>query len=161
VTDDQSRALRNVVYRTPGDEWTAPRLEMERRKDKRASDFPGPISYCPVLSLRAWECLSALIGPCVEPLPLTCRGAGYVLLNVLTRCPAFDEGRSKGVRRDEWTGLYGVFEYAFFPGVKIEADMFLISTGLGRVFVTERFRQVVEQNGLVGLLWPEVPLVRS
>jgi hypothetical protein len=129
--DEASRALRNVVYREPGDEWAAPRLTMQRRKDKRPSDFPSPITYCPVLSPRAWRCLGGLIGPCVEPLPLPCGRTEYVLLNVRGGCPAFDEARSRGVRRGEWSGLYDIFEYAFRPDVPIEADMFRIAPGRG------------------------------
>lgn len=159
VDDEQYRSLRNIVYRTPGDVWTVPELKLERRKDKQPSDFPSPIRDCPVLSLRAWECLAPLIGPCVEPLSIRSTKNEFVLLNVLARCPAFDAERSVGVRRDSFGILHDAMRWAFRPGVHIGSDMFRINTEVSRVFVTERFRKAVEANELVGLLWFAAPLV--
>lgn len=157
--DEQRRLLRNVAYRTPGDVWAVPELKLERRKDKQPSDFPSPLSDCPVLSLRAWECLAPLIGPCVEPLPIRAKGNEFVLLNVIARCPAFDAERSDGVRRDSFGILYDASKWAFRTGAHIGTDMFRINTEVSRVFVTERFRKTVEAGELVGLLWVVVPLV--
>lgn len=117
------------------------------------SDFPSLFANVPVLSGRAVDVLSALVGENGQLLPLDCEGCGnYVILNVTNVVDALDEKRSQIIRFPDGKKVLDIKHFVFIPSKLGNVDIFkLPQQPLGQVFVTDRFVKAVREAGLVGI----------
>lgn len=107
-----------------------------------------------VLNEKAYTLLADQLKPYGEFLPVTCEGIPYWVLHVtrLTGMDAVDEAQSS--RHIEEGGYIDVARLAF----KEERvnDMLLFKTeynGYKNIYCTEQFKQMVEDNNLLGLVF--------
>jgi hypothetical protein len=136
------------------DTWTPFRIECDRRL--RRTDFPGLPGGAPVVNARALAVLKPVLGASVEPLPLLCDDGPMFALNVLDNVDCLDLDASDVLMSpSDSSKILMVDEYVFKPGAIGTRYMFRIKgmTAGVSVFVTSLFRDVVEKNGLVGLLF--------
>lgn len=139
-----------------GERWTPVRVVFE--EGDAAGDFPSLLRHVPVFSDRALKVLLPLIETSVEVLPLDLVGEEEKLyaINVLNLLDALDYEKSK-VTRFPSGGVMFIDEYAFREDVISGADIFKIAEApLKSVLVSECFKALTEENGLLGLAFKDV-----
>lgn len=130
----------------------------------KIGDFPSVSNYrkVPMVSERAWKALEPVIGDVCEALPVIPPFVGtYYLIHVLRTIEALDEGASEVERRSaEDPRIRRVFRYAFKKGLIEGLHIFkLPNKQSGELIVDDVFRKTVEENGLVGLEFKQLPMV--
>jgi hypothetical protein len=106
----------------------------------------------PVVTARALEVLTPVLGTSVEALPLLYEGTPAFALNVLDVVDCLDRDASDLLMaEDDISKILNVHHYVFKPGSIGERYMFRIEGLTKFVFVTKRFRDVVEKSRLRGL----------
>ena len=126
-------------------------------------DFPSVSNYCgvPMMSERAWKALEPVIGDVCEALPVIHPFTGsYFLIHVLRTIEALDEAASEFERRSENDPrIRQVFRYAFRKDMIRGIHIFKLPNEQGSgLIVDDVFRKAVEDNGLRGLRFRELPL---
>lgn len=134
--------------------WTAPAVQVFREdkftRNLPPSDFPNLVPDVPVFSLRAVNVLQGLLHENGEILPLSCSEGEYYAFNVTTSINALDESKSE-VKRFESSGrIMRIIKYEFFADRLSGATIFKIPQTRANVFVTDKFRTIVMDNGLIG-----------
>jgi hypothetical protein len=110
----------------------------------------------PVFNRRAVEALADFPGPNGELPPITCQGEEHFLFNVTRLVDALDEDSCDPERFDDGR-ILDIDRYAFFPDKLIGETVFKLRPDpLGRVYVTDPFRQRVLETGLRGFAFPLV-----
>lgn len=126
------------------------RLEPEKRLE--LSDAPG--FFIPVFSRRALECLKPLIDKNVEFLPLDFKENEYYGINVITVLDAINYERSIYKTFSDGKKIMRFKKYAFLTEVVDGIPIFKITDERKRwSFVSEEFKQVVEENHLTGFIF--------
>jgi hypothetical protein len=110
----------------------------------------------PVLSSRAKQVVEPLLGDRAQWLPLAFDEQEYWLLNLLNIVDALDEERSVITRLPTNPNAITIDAYALRPEAVAQEWMFKIRKAPYDVLVTERFRSLVEDNGLTGLYFQPV-----
>ncbi len=112
------------------------------------------VSTAPVFTGRAVEALGDLLEGCGELLPLAVVGGGEAYAFNITRVSdALDRDRSEF---DYYRsgGIMSVEEYVFDTAAVAEETIFKLPIRTKTVeYVTDRFRDRVEQAGLTGFRW--------
>lgn len=129
-------------------------------------DFPSVSNYrrIPMMSNRAWSALRPIIANTCESLPVNHPFIGeFYLVHVLRTIDALDESASDVERRsNDDPRMRRVLRYAFrherIEGIHIFK---LPDKQGGGVIVDDRFRKVVEETGLRGLRFKELPLIHN
>ncbi|HYG36923.1 MAG TPA: DUF1629 domain-containing protein [Clostridia bacterium] len=122
-------------------------------------DFPALLAIIPVVSTKAKDTLSKLMGESVEFLPVHVCGRPYFALNVLSVVDALD--KPKCTFRRYSNGLIAeVTNYAFKPEALRGIHIFkLPETKFGEVLVSDQFIEAVTGANLIGLrpllVWSE------
>jgi hypothetical protein len=130
--------------------WVAPTVKLSSASKGKMGDFPslGPGAYT-VCSEKAWNLLRPLIGSEVELLPIgKLSGQNFYIIHVLAEIDALDQTKSKFFIFEGERG--GILEYVFHDGAIEEKHIFRIPEALDRVFISEAFKKIVDDNGLVG-----------
>jgi hypothetical protein len=123
-------------------------LRDARHRNRPRSDFPA-FGGDPVFSKRAIEALRDLLEPNGEILPLRCHEGTYFAYNVTRLVDALDEARSE-LERFSSGRIMWIERPVFFP-VRIASEViFKIPQSPNRTFVTDRFAQRIQEQGLVG-----------
>lgn len=137
--------------------WQPLAVNVDRTK-KRSSDFPSLYGPIPVFSERAVGALAPLLGDFVEPLPLQCSSkTPYFAMNVLSVVDALDRKKSE-IEYDSDGDVTFVRRYSLIKKRIGKLNIFkLPETKALEVFVSEAFRECVEEEGLTGLKF--VPLI--
>lgn len=139
--------------------WTPLPVEAdENYGDVSTCDFPSLIGHVPVFSARAVSVLRDFLMPNGQVLPLAYDREDYYAYNITNMLDALNLEQSEIIRFS--TGrIMDIRRYEFFAE-KLEGDpgiFKLAATPLLRVFVTEKFKQMVNNYGLTGfqfkLLW--------
>ena len=131
-------------------------LTVQVHKGNRSGDFPSLASHVPVFSRKALDALQPLIGDTVEVLPLKCSSTDLFAINVLMITDCFDESNAS-FERDQGGDVFYISRYAFDEQCLRGKHIFKIRQApLHDVFVSEEFKQAVEQNGLQGLRFRKV-----
>src|SRR4051812_42527176 len=97
ATGRNDKALAAIKGQPLADTWAAVPVQHDPVSKGKWGDFPYLSGHAtvPVLTPQAWEALQPLIGPCVEALPLRCKGKGELFaLNVLCVEDCLDETKS-------------------------------------------------------------------
>ena len=125
-------------------------------KRRLICDFPIFYSIVRCFSRRALEALSPYTEGALEALPLDGLDDAYVAIHCirwLDRAASFT-----GVDQDK----ISIFSFNFVPRLNAGAvaghDVFGVPELRTKLFVSERFKDAVERNGLIGLQFREVEL---
>lgn len=152
-----------------GENWHPLRLELwegepgKRKKEERKpnADFMGTGLLLDAISGRAKSLLESLIVNQVEFLLLETPVRPYYGLHV-KYVDCLDAKHSAVVRFKSSGRIMEVEKYAFhwdrLEGVNIFR---LPELGLSRLFVSDEFKRIVEDNGLTGLEFYPIPLVED
>ena len=133
--------------------WTPLRvMRMEPEKGLELSDAPGFI--LPVFSRRALDYLKPLIAPHVEVLPLSFDEGEFFAINVITVLDAVDYQNSVYKTFRDGKRIMSFKKYAFHESIVAVVPIFKISDERVRyAFVSDEFKQIVEQNKLTGFVF--------
>ena len=133
-----------------------PVKRMEPDKGLKLSDAPG--FAFPVFSRRALQCLKPIISKNVEILPLDFDEQEYYGINVITVLDAIDYEKSIYKTYRDGKRIMAFKKYAFVSDIIKGNAIFKISDEKTRyAFVSDEFKQIVENNYLLGfkfrLVW--------
>jgi hypothetical protein len=128
-----------------------------RRAKNRDGDFPSLNPVFPAITERALDVLRPLIGDVVEFLPLQHPTHRYYIIHVLQVLDCLDEEKSEGSRGTKGQ-LLSPEKFVWKPGVIDEKKhIFKIKRfEVSNPFVSEAFKRLVDENGLVGFRFLEV-----
>jgi hypothetical protein len=133
--------------------WSAPAVEVFRddklHRNLPPSDFPSLIGVL-VFSVRAVNGLRDLLRENGEILPLSCSDGEYYAFNLTTSINALDEFNSEVERFKSDGSIMQINKFVFFGDRLSGATIFKIPQSRARVFVTDAFRKMVIDNGLLG-----------
>lgn len=138
-------------------QWQSIKIKrMEPEKGRDLSDAPG--FTFPVFSRHALNCLERLISKDVEILPLDFQEREYLGINVITVLDAIDYEKSIYKTFRDGKRIMAFKKYVFLPNVIKDIPIFrIIDEKTGYAFVSDKFKQVVEENNLSGfkfkLVW--------
>lgn len=156
-TEADGAALVRVRHAPVAATWQPVGIEWVPETKRRPScDFPIFYSIVRCISRRALHALSAYIETGLEVLPLDGLDDAYVGVH----CTRWLEGAANlaGVDQDK-TSIHSA---NFVPRLNAKAvagyDVFGVPEMITKLFVSERFKDVVEQHELVGLQFKEVTL---
>ncbi|MFN3394908.1 MAG: imm11 family protein [Candidatus Thermochlorobacter sp.] len=140
--------------------WEGDRGYKRAEKKKPVADFTETLAM-PLVNLRGREKIEPLIATQVEFLPFETPVGPYYGLHV-KYVDCLDVDRAKVVRFKSSGRIMEVEKYAFhwerLEGIHIFHLPELVHS---RLFVSDEFKRVVEENGLTGLLFYPVPLVED
>jgi hypothetical protein len=128
-------------------------------------DFPSMSSYfsVPVMSARAWNSLRPLIGYCCEALPIIYpSGRPFFIIHVMETIDCLDQQRSQYTVNEvpPYRRISRIDRYAFKASMLRNKHIFKLPVESGgELIVDDEFRKAVEQNGLKGLEFKELPMV--
>jgi hypothetical protein len=143
-----------VLYEGNGSE------EIETEKNKPIPDFTKGVVTLAMSSV-ARTILEPLIADDVEFLPLLTPRGPYYELNI-SRVAGLDVPNSAVIFFKESRKILKVERYAFYWDRLKEKNIFLLSElGQREWFVSDAFKQKVEESGLSGLVLFPVPLVEG
>ena len=134
--------------------WTPPSVKVLRddkfNRNLPPGDFPHLAVAVPLFSLRAVNVLRGMLEENGQILPLSCTEGEYYAFNVTTFIDALDESGSE-VKRFKDGGVMRILKYAFFGDRLAGATIFKIPQfPRSEVYVTDEFRNLVIDNGLLG-----------
>ncbi|MWP62697.1 hypothetical protein [Gilliamella sp. Pas-s25] len=159
--DIAGRAMDRALYhhwQPFGEEYQPVTMELYRNyygKKNYQLDISGFTAPFYVLSERALEALSDIFLPRGQVLPIITASKrkkfwGYFPTNVLKGC--FD--KEKSIYKQWPNGL--MIEHVVLIADNITDEyLFTIEEDIGRVFVTEKFKQRVEEAGLLAFTFPD------
>lgn len=129
-------------------------------------DFPCVSNYgkIPMMSGQAWKALEPVIGAVCEALPVNHPFVGdYFLIHVLRTIDALNEDASEVERRSaNDSRIRQVIRYAFHEAMIQGIHIFKLPNKQGGgLIVDDVFRKAVEDNGLRGLRFRELPLAQG
>lgn len=128
----------------------------DQNKNLPASDFPLLFSTLPVFSERAVKLLEPLLKGDGELLPLSCNEGNYVAFNVTRVVDALNAEQSDLVRFSDGK-IMDIRRYVFDRDKLTNGDLFKIpQTPQGKVFVTDKFKEAVQEAGLTGYVFEPV-----
>jgi hypothetical protein len=142
-------------------EWPTPQVDIIYQHPKgkwlQASDFPSfTVSHIPVFSTKAVEILGDVLTKNGELLPLNCIDGEYFAYNVLNLVSALDQEKSDIVRFPAGR-IMTVRKYALYEDKLADQMIFKIpEIVLLSVFVTDRFKNQIEDAGLTGFCFTEI-----
>jgi len=137
------------------DDWEA--IKVERAGRKRKCDVYRFVSGHLVVSERAVQILQPLMSDKVQILPIDYEGTKTLyVLNVINVVDCLDYEKSK-IRRMRDGTVSEIDEFAFDYSKVSQHDIFKIPEKIwSTVFVSDKFKATVEENGLIGFKFTEV-----
>lgn len=140
--------------------WEGEKGKKREEKKKPLADFMATGLLLDAISPRGRILLEPLITKQVEFLPFETPVGPYYGLHV-KYVDCLDVSRVVGERFDDGRIMaVGIEKYAFHWERLEGIHIFRVpELGLSRLFVSDEFKRVVEENGLTGLLFYPVPLV--
>lgn len=155
--EEDERILVRVRYAPVAPTWRSIGVEwIPETKRRAACDFPIFYSIVRCFSRRALEALAFCTSGGLEVLSLNGLDDAYVGVH----CIRWLEGAANldGIDQDE----VSIHSANFVPRLHAKAmqgfDVFGVPEMITKLFVSERFKAAVEQNGLVGFRFREVAL---
>ena len=157
INDDGYRIIRHFLGYRPYDKapesWQAIPVAIDKMDKK--GNFPA-LSTAIVFSEKALQILTPLTEETVEILPLKCNSGQFVILKVTDVIDCLDYSRAK-VRRFPSSGrVMDILSYAFKTERLDNKNIFKIPEQKARVYVSQTFKECVENNKLEGLIFREV-----
>jgi hypothetical protein len=140
-----------------------PIVVQARKSSGGLEDFPGLANcgHLPIFSQRAWDVMHPLIAYCCEALPIKHpSGKPFYIINVLDMIDCLDEERSV-VKRFLDGRIMRVIQYHFMTGLLKGKHIFKTPLkSSADLLVSQVFRQWVEEHGLKGLLFRDLPMAK-
>ncbi len=162
IEDDEPIVDLHYEERSVARSWKPIEVEGFDDNPGKDSDFPCLNNYCviPIFSQRAWDVLEPLVGNRVEALPIKHpSGHSYYLINVMEIIDCLDEKRSKVVRNATTKRISRVLKYCLKTDLLKGKHIFKTPLESGaELLVDDVFRQAVETNGLIGLIFEKIPV---
>ncbi len=132
-------------------------FQYEGEGQKPLADFMSGFDV-PAVSAKAEKIFRSILNQQVEFLPLRTEIGDYFALNVKF-IDCLDVVHSAIERAENNGSIIGVDNYAFFPDRLVDINMFRIpQLGLSRLFVSDLFKEVYEENQLTGLIFYRTPM---
>ena len=130
--------------------WLPLRVRKESSdKEKPLSD--APYFFVPVFSKKALECLYAIMADDVEVLPLEYDDGEYYAINVVSVIDVIDYEKSDFIKFNNSDKIMLFKSYAFCKDKIKDQNIFkIIDEPRRRAFVSEKFKQIVDENHLTG-----------
>jgi hypothetical protein len=158
-TEADGAALVRVRHAPVAATWQPVGIDwVPETKRRPTCDFPVFYSIVRCFSRRALAALSTCIEGGVEVLQLDGLGGDYVGVH----CIRWIEGAANLTGVDQ--GKVSIHSANFVPRLNAKEvagfDIFGVPEMITKLFVSERFKDAVEQHGLVGLEFREVDLCR-
>ena len=135
-----------------------PVKRMEPEKNLELSDAPGFFTI-PVFSDRALKVLRPIIKNSTEELKLICKEKKYYAINVTKVLDVVDYSKAEYIKFSDGNRIMVFEKYAFrICDELVQNYIFkIIDEPLRRAFVSEKFKNAVEENNLTGfkfrLVW--------
>lgn len=139
------------------DEWKPLKMQLYRSKRRKICDCPHFISGFPVFNEKAIEVTRGFLADKADILPLDCRDEKYFLVNVYNKIDCIDYDKAQYTSFE--SGRVREFQkYAFIHKKLVNEHIFKITEIVGNniVFVSDKFKETVISNGLVGFNFIEV-----
>lgn len=132
-------------------------FEVKEIEEIRRGDLPCLFGAILVFSNKAINVLSDFLNGNAETLPISYDKEDYFIINVTNVKDCIDYDKAD-VKRFKSSGkIMRFIKYAFIPErVKDEHIFKIDGYSKGCVFVSDKFKNVVESNGLQGFLFEEV-----
>lgn len=143
--------------------WNKIELCKESKSDNGAAfketDLYGYSNIVPVLSNNAKECLAPIIKDKAEFLPIDCDGDELWMLNTINLIDAFDEEASELTKFSSGK-ILAISKYVLKNDKCQDNEIFGLSDVPHHyIFVSEKIKQIVEENDLKGFEFKEVELI--
>ena len=120
-------------------------------------DFPNLYSAHIVLSEKALDALLPLIQSDVQVIPLFCEKEQLFLIHLTKHVDGLDLERSDIQWSIENKLISTVNHYVFYEEKLKEANIFKLPIHFTWTFVSDAFKEAVEEHDLKGLLWKPLP----
>jgi hypothetical protein len=150
------------IVRTPA--WQPPVVHGFDDNPGVEADFPSLSDYneIPIFSQRGWDVLRPLIGNVCEALPIRHpTGQPFYIINVLDIVDCIDEENSVVDRYSDGR-VRRVIRFCFKLNMLVGKHIFKTPRMSGSdLILSEAFRHTVENNGLKGLIFRELPMVEG
>jgi hypothetical protein len=138
--------------------WQSPVFEWELAQQQ--GDFPRLAGHVPAFSERAKQALAPLLKNDVEFLPLRFNDESfgpYWAVHVLPILDCLEPSAAEVERADDGAILF-IDHYVFRESVVAKHPIFRIAGyEFSHCYVSEAFKQVVDEHRLKGLLWRPLP----
>lgn len=126
--------------------------------DREFSNAPYLVVNIPVVDYKAMKALDTLLTDNAELLPLACNDGEFFAVNITSVADVLDYDKSDYTKFSYGNRIMNITNYAFHEDKVKNIDLFkLVDEPLKRAFVSERFKQRVEEQGLTGfkfeLVW--------
>ena len=132
--------------------WIPPLVELAHEQDMLDGDFPSLSGGIPpVFSGKAASLLRPLFSKNIELLPLRHGQQELYAVNVYEITDCLDHDHSKVTRFASSEGIMRIDSYAFKENCLEDRHIFRLPELRARIFVSDRFKETVESNGLRGL----------
>ena len=147
----------DLLRQLNGDSKSKVWIPLEVKKmygDRIFSNTPGFSPHLPVIDSKSTEILSDLIKKDSELLPLVCKDAQFNIINVtkVIDCINYEQAEYKTFR--DGKRIMRFTKYAFHQELLEGDNIFRIpELPFSRPFVSDKFKNVVEENGLEGFLF--------
>jgi len=160
LDDDEPVVGLHYEHRSVAETWKPITVKGLDANPGLEGDFPTLNNYSkiPIFSERAWDILAPLISYCSEALRISHpSGKLFYLINVLEIIDCLDEERSDLSRNPTTGRVSRVSKYCFRTSLLQGKHVFKTPLKSGaELFVGESFREVVEENGLKGLIFEKI-----
>jgi len=143
--------------------WNILHLELVKSTGEEiVSDFPSLIDYyrLPIFSAKSWGVFEPFLCGFCEALPVRTNSSGvYYLIHIKKTSNFLDISRSK-YSVNKVSGIISrVYKYCFYNDLITDEIAFKLPREAGvELILNNRFRELVETNGLIGLDWTPLPM---
>lgn len=133
-------------------------MDVKKMEDKKLSNAPGFYSHIPVFDKVTLETVKDLIDDYAEALQLSCTDGEFYLINVIEILNGIDYNKAQFKTFRDGKRIMRFEKYAFIEAAVNKKHIFkIIDEPLRKPFVSDEFRQRIEDNELKGfkfeLVW--------
>lgn len=164
LADDERIVQVHFTDRPLADQWITPVAHGFEDNPEMEGDFPSLSNFneIPVMSQRAWEVLRPLVGYCCEALPIIHpTGKPYFIIHVMDTADCLDCTKSEFTRNATTGRINRIRRYSLKPERLHGKHIFKLPLESGgELIVDDEFRRAVKTNGLKGLQFKELPMVK-
>ncbi len=129
-------------------------IKVERMYNREFSNTPGFSPHIPVFDEKAKNALKNILNNKVEFLPLDCENNSFFAVNVINILDCIDYNKSVYKTFSDRKRIMRFIKYSFIEK-KINAQHIfkIIDEPLKRPFVSDEFKNIVEENNLTGFIF--------
>lgn len=148
-----------VIYQKEYKELSKPQQRLARQGKLPRGDFPSLYGIEVIFSERALQVLWPLIQNSVQVIPLECEEGKLYLIHITNTLDVLDRAQSK----IKWLSgyedkiVFQVDHYVFHEERIVGETIFKVPEMFTSTFVSDMFREAVEEHGLKGLIWKPLP----